>query len=61
LASADFVDDADMVLTKFSLAILTVVCLQLGTTPTDDGPDCFFHPDCDLCYLDVGTHISMGA
>jgi hypothetical protein len=53
LASADVVDDADMVLTKFSLAILTAVCPQLGTTPTDDGPDCFFHPDRDLCYLEL--------
>ncbi|KAG1867664.1 hypothetical protein F4604DRAFT_1655899, partial [Suillus subluteus] len=53
LASIDVVDGADMVLTKFSPAILTAVRPQPGATPTDDGPDCLFHPDRDLCYLEL--------
>jgi hypothetical protein len=53
LASIDVVDDMDMVLTKFSLAILSAVCPQPGVTPTDDDPDCFFHGDRDLCYLEL--------
>ncbi|KIK46857.1 hypothetical protein CY34DRAFT_9434 [Suillus luteus UH-Slu-Lm8-n1] len=53
LASIDVVDDTDMVLTKFSLAILSAVCPQPGVTPTEDDPDCFFHGDRDLCYLEL--------
>jgi hypothetical protein len=53
LASIDVVDDADMVLTKFSPAILTAVCPQPGATPTEDGPDRLFHGDRDLCYLEL--------
>ncbi|KAG2064728.1 hypothetical protein BDR04DRAFT_232176 [Suillus decipiens] len=47
------VDDPDMVLTTLSPAILTAVCPQPGATPTDDGPDCFFHDERDLCYLEL--------
>ncbi|KAG1865048.1 hypothetical protein DFJ58DRAFT_772162 [Suillus subalutaceus] len=53
LAFINVVDDADMVLTKFSPAILTAVCPQPGATSTDGGPDCFFHPDRDLYYLEL--------
>ncbi|KAG2740880.1 hypothetical protein P692DRAFT_20752887, partial [Suillus brevipes Sb2] len=53
LASIDIVDDADMVLTNFSPAVLTAVCPQPGATPTDTGPDCFFDYDRDLCYLEL--------
>ncbi|KIK44498.1 hypothetical protein CY34DRAFT_619239 [Suillus luteus UH-Slu-Lm8-n1] len=53
LASIDVVDDADMILTNLSPAMLTAVCPQPGTTPTEDGPDCFFHGDRDLCYLEL--------
>ncbi|KAG1812582.1 uncharacterized protein BJ212DRAFT_1483188 [Suillus subaureus] len=53
LASIDVVDDADMMLTNFSSAILTAVCPQPGATPTSDGPDRFFHPSHDLCYLEL--------
>jgi hypothetical protein len=53
LTSIDVVDDADIVLTKFSPAILTAVCPQPGATSTDGGPDCFFHPDRDLYYLEL--------
>ncbi|KAG1838302.1 hypothetical protein DFJ58DRAFT_917228 [Suillus subalutaceus] len=52
-ASINVVDDADMVLTKLSPAILTAVCPQPGATPTDGDPDCFFHRDRDLCYLEL--------
>jgi hypothetical protein len=44
LASIDIVDGADMVLTNFSPAILTVVCPPPGATPTDSDPD-FAGPD----------------
>jgi hypothetical protein len=53
LASIDVVEDMDMVLTNFSPAILTAVCPQPGATPTDNGPDRPFHPDRDLCYLEL--------
>ncbi|KAG2075255.1 hypothetical protein BDR04DRAFT_89563 [Suillus decipiens] len=52
LASID-VNDADMVLTNLSPAILTAVCPQPGATPTDDSPDCFSHYERDLCYLEL--------
>ncbi|KAG1844642.1 hypothetical protein DFJ58DRAFT_802252 [Suillus subalutaceus] len=42
-----------MILTKFSAAILTAVCPQPGATPTGDGPDCFFHLNRDMCYLQL--------
>ncbi|KAG2362093.1 hypothetical protein BDR07DRAFT_1407935 [Suillus spraguei] len=51
LASIDVVDDADMVLTNLSRAILTAVCPQPDVTPTNDSPDCFFYDERDLCYL----------
>jgi hypothetical protein len=53
LASIDIVDDADMVLTNFSPAILTAVCPQPGATLTDTGPDRFFDYKRDLCYLEL--------
>jgi hypothetical protein len=53
LVSIDVVDDAHMVLTDLSPAMLTAVCPQPGATPTEDGPDCFFHDDRDLCYLEL--------
>ncbi|KAG0695700.1 hypothetical protein DFH29DRAFT_256904 [Suillus ampliporus] len=45
LASIDAIDDAklrEMVLTKFSPAVLTAVCPRPDATPADDGSDCFF-------------------
>jgi hypothetical protein len=51
LTSINIVDDADMVLTNFSHAVLTAVCPQPGATPTDTGPDRFFDDDRDFCYL----------
>jgi hypothetical protein len=51
LASIDIVDDACMVLTNFSPAILSAVCPQPGATPTNTGPERFFDDDRDLCYL----------
>ncbi|KAG2036022.1 hypothetical protein BDR03DRAFT_477230 [Suillus americanus] len=56
IASIDTIDDAklrDMILTKFSPAILTAVCPQPGATLSDDDPDRFFHYDRDLCYLEL--------
>jgi hypothetical protein len=53
LASIDVIDDADMVLTNFSPAILTAVCPQPDATPTEDGPDRFIHDARDLCYLEL--------
>ncbi|KAG1726476.1 hypothetical protein EDB19DRAFT_1752325, partial [Suillus lakei] len=56
MASIDTIDDAslrDMVLTKFSPAILSAVRPQPGATSADDDPDCFFHHDRDLCYLEL--------
>jgi hypothetical protein len=53
LASIDVVDDADMVLTKLSPAILTAVCPQPIAASADDDPDCFFHDARDLCYLEL--------
>ncbi|KAG2098086.1 hypothetical protein BD769DRAFT_1513351 [Suillus cothurnatus] len=47
------IDDADIFLTNFSPAILTAVRPQLGATYTDNGPDRPFHPDRDLCYLEL--------
>lgn len=53
IASIGAIDDElrDMILTKFSPAILTVVCPQPGATPTGDGYDGLFNGDHDLCYL----------
>ncbi|KAG2057901.1 hypothetical protein BDR06DRAFT_128620 [Suillus hirtellus] len=48
------IDDArlwHMISTEFFPAILTAVCPQPCGTLSDDGPDCFFHYDRDLCYL----------
>jgi hypothetical protein len=56
IASIDAIDDAelrDMLLTEFSPAILTAICPQPGATLSDDNPDCFFHSDRDLCYLEL--------
>ncbi|KAG2341017.1 hypothetical protein BDR05DRAFT_488122 [Suillus weaverae] len=50
------IDDAelrDIILTKFSPAILTAVCPQPGAKLPDDGPDRFFHHYRDLCYLEL--------
>ncbi|KAG2140830.1 hypothetical protein BD769DRAFT_1428954 [Suillus cothurnatus] len=56
MASIDAINDArlpDMVLTKLSPAILSVICPHPGTTPADDGPDhVFYHPR-NLCYLEL--------
>ncbi|KAG2340999.1 hypothetical protein BDR05DRAFT_486992 [Suillus weaverae] len=56
IASIDAIDDAelrDMILTKFSPAILTAVCPQPGATLSDDDPDRFFRHARDLCYLEL--------
>ncbi|KAG2105847.1 uncharacterized protein F5147DRAFT_702191 [Suillus discolor] len=56
MVSIDAIDNAelrDMILTEFSPAILTAVCPQPGVTPSDDDPDCFFHYERDLCYLEL--------
>ncbi|KAG1801257.1 hypothetical protein EV424DRAFT_399576 [Suillus variegatus] len=53
LASINVLDDANMVLTDLSLAILTAVCPQPGARPTSGDPDCFFDDDRDLCYLEL--------
>ncbi|KAG1720242.1 hypothetical protein EDB19DRAFT_1778058, partial [Suillus lakei] len=56
IASIDTIDDTrlrDMVLTKFSPAILSAVRPQPGATSADDDPDRFFHHDRDLCYLEL--------
>ncbi|KAG1785843.1 uncharacterized protein HD556DRAFT_87997 [Suillus plorans] len=56
IASIDVIDDArlrDIVLTKLSSAILSVVCPHPGTTPTNDDADPFFNYDRDLCYLEL--------
>ncbi|KAG1768959.1 hypothetical protein EDD22DRAFT_870143 [Suillus occidentalis] len=52
-ASIDVGGDADVALTKFSLAILTAVCPQPVATSSDSDPDRFFYPDRDLCYLEL--------
>ncbi|KAG1884244.1 hypothetical protein F4604DRAFT_1977953 [Suillus subluteus] len=54
IASIDAIDAKlrDMVFTKFSPAILTVVCPRPGTTLVND-PHHFFHDDRDFCYLEV--------
>ncbi|KAG2754190.1 hypothetical protein P692DRAFT_20870418 [Suillus brevipes Sb2] len=55
LASIDTIDDAlrDMILTKLSPAILSVLCLQPSTTPADD--DSVYSPNHfrDLVYLEL--------
>ncbi|KAG1839617.1 hypothetical protein DFJ58DRAFT_811747 [Suillus subalutaceus] len=53
MASTDAMDDKlrDVVLTKLSPAILSVLCPHPGTTPANDDPDRFFDYDRDLCYL----------
>ncbi|KAG2741307.1 hypothetical protein P692DRAFT_20751107 [Suillus brevipes Sb2] len=53
LASIDVVGDTDMVLTEFSLAILSAVCPHPDAISAEDGPDCAFHRDRDLCYLEL--------
>ncbi|KAG0698837.1 hypothetical protein DFH29DRAFT_1016976 [Suillus ampliporus] len=56
LASIDVIDDAklrEMVLTKFSPAVLSAVCPRPGATPADDGPDRFFDDNRDLCYVEL--------
>ncbi|KAG2130524.1 hypothetical protein BD769DRAFT_1775222 [Suillus cothurnatus] len=54
IASIDAIDAKlrDMVLTKFSPAILTTVCPRPGTTLANDPHD-FFHDERDLCYLEL--------
>ncbi|KAG2138619.1 uncharacterized protein EDB93DRAFT_719133 [Suillus bovinus] len=55
IASIDAIHDAklrDMVLMELSPAILTAVCPQPGTIPSDDSPDCIFHHDHDT-YLEL--------
>jgi hypothetical protein len=54
LASIDIVDGGDMVLTNFSPAVLTAVCPQsVAVSTDDDDPDCVFHGDRDLRYLEL--------
>ncbi|KIK44210.1 hypothetical protein CY34DRAFT_11222 [Suillus luteus UH-Slu-Lm8-n1] len=55
IASINATDDAlrDMVLTKLSPAIMSVVCPHPGTTPANDGPDTSFDYSRDLCYLEL--------
>ncbi|KAG2093094.1 uncharacterized protein F5147DRAFT_721288 [Suillus discolor] len=56
MVSIDTIDNAelrDMILTEFSPAILTAISPQPGITLSDDDPDCFFHEDRDLCYLEL--------
>jgi len=54
MASIDAMDDRlrDMVLTKLSPAILSVVCPPPGATP-EEYPDRLFNYDRDLCYLQL--------
>ncbi|KAG1893208.1 uncharacterized protein F5891DRAFT_1067642 [Suillus fuscotomentosus] len=54
IASIDAIDDStlwDMILTKLSPAILSVLCPHPGTTPANDDPNLFFNYGRDLCYL----------
>jgi hypothetical protein len=55
IASINAIDDTlrEMVLTKLSPAILSVVCPQPSTPPANDGPDCSFDYQRDLCYLEL--------
>jgi hypothetical protein len=55
IASINAIDDAlrDMILTKLSPAILSVVCPHPSTTPDDDGTDSPFDYHRDLCYLEL--------
>ncbi|KAG1815871.1 hypothetical protein EV424DRAFT_1540898 [Suillus variegatus] len=56
IALINAIDDArlwDIVLTKLSPAILSVVCPHPGTTPANDDPDLVFNDDHDLCYLEL--------
>jgi hypothetical protein len=54
IASIEAMDDRlrDIVLTKLSPAILSVVCLPPGATP-EEYPDRLSNFDCDLCYLEL--------
>ncbi|KAG1841896.1 hypothetical protein C8R48DRAFT_54037 [Suillus tomentosus] len=54
IASMDAIDDStlrDMILTKLSPAILSVLCPHPGKTPANDDPNLFFNDDRDWCYL----------
>ncbi|KAG1902293.1 uncharacterized protein F5891DRAFT_1023297, partial [Suillus fuscotomentosus] len=56
IASMDAIDDStlrDMILTKLSPAILSVLCPHPGTTPANDDPNLFFDHYRDLCYLEL--------
>jgi hypothetical protein len=55
MASIDAMDDRlrDMVLTKLSPAILSVVCPPPGATPANDDPVSFFNNYRNLCYLEL--------
>ncbi|KAG1785816.1 uncharacterized protein HD556DRAFT_92259 [Suillus plorans] len=56
IASIDAMDDArlrDIVLTKLSPAILSVICPHPGTTPANDDLDLFFNYARDSCYLEL--------
>jgi hypothetical protein len=54
IASIEAMDDRlrDMVLTKLSPVILSVVCPPPGATP-EEYPDRLSNFDCDLCYLEL--------
>ncbi|KAG1723936.1 hypothetical protein EDB19DRAFT_338399 [Suillus lakei] len=56
MASIDAIDDArlrDMILTKLSPAILSVLCPRPSPTPVDDSSDYFDYDRRDLCYLEL--------
>ncbi|KAG2036035.1 hypothetical protein BDR03DRAFT_961126 [Suillus americanus] len=55
MTSIDAMDDRlrDIVLTKLSPAILSVLCLHPSTTPANNGPDRFFYEYRDSCYLEL--------
>ncbi|KAG1901358.1 uncharacterized protein F5891DRAFT_252240 [Suillus fuscotomentosus] len=56
IASIHAIDDArlrDMVLTKLSPTILSILCPHRGTTLANDDPDPFFNHGHDLCYLEL--------
>ncbi|KAG1820660.1 hypothetical protein EV424DRAFT_1402566, partial [Suillus variegatus] len=56
IASINAIDDAslwDIVLSRLSSAILSVLFPHPGTAPTNDDPDHFFDYDRDLCYVEL--------
>jgi hypothetical protein len=55
MASIEAMDDRlrDMVLTKLSPVILSVVCPPPGATPANDGPVSLFDNYRNLCYLEL--------